>query len=163
MAATQSPVKAASAYWAICYCTVLCSGTHTEAKMHAWRCGITTSCTAAALQRLHAPSLWRRLQIRCGALVSFPVTEQMLTFSTASLCSSHTSISGSQLGSLLAQADIAAVQVAGVQQYAMRAFADALDFIPLALAENSGLAPIESLTQVSLYIGCLKLIRLVQS
>ena len=42
------------------------------------------------------------------------------------------------------------LQVPGVQQYAMRAFADALDFIPLALAENSGLAPIESLTQVSL-------------
>lgn len=30
----------------------------------------------------------------------------------------------------------------------MRAFADALEAIPLALAENSGLAPIESLTEV---------------
>ena len=30
----------------------------------------------------------------------------------------------------------------------MRAFSDALDVIPLALAENSGLAPIESLTEV---------------
>jgi len=33
--------------------------------------------------------------------------------------------------------------VAGVDQYAIRAFADALDDIPLALAENSGLSPIE--------------------
>ena len=30
----------------------------------------------------------------------------------------------------------------------MRAFADALEAVPLALAENSGLAPIESLTAV---------------
>ena len=61
-------------------------------------------------------------------------------------------------GSMLLQAggtlcfspgDMLRLQVPGVQQYAMRAFADALDFIPLALAENSGLAPIESLTQVS--------------
>lgn len=35
--------------------------------------------------------------------------------------------------------------VAGVDQYAIRAFADALDDIPLALAENSGLSPIEEL------------------
>ncbi len=35
--------------------------------------------------------------------------------------------------------------VAGVDQYAIRAFADALDDIPLALAENSGLDPIEEL------------------
>jgi len=33
--------------------------------------------------------------------------------------------------------------VAGVDQYAIRAFADAMDDIPLALAENSGLSPIE--------------------
>merc|ERR1712127_258449 len=33
--------------------------------------------------------------------------------------------------------------VAGVDQYAIRAFADALDDISLALAENSGLSPIE--------------------
>lgn len=42
----------------------------------------------------------------------------------------------------------AADQVGGVEQYAMRAFADALDDIPLALAENSGLQPIESMTAV---------------
>lgn len=30
----------------------------------------------------------------------------------------------------------------------MRAFASALDAIPLALAENSGLSPIETLTEV---------------
>jgi T-complex protein 1 subunit epsilon len=33
--------------------------------------------------------------------------------------------------------------VTGVDQYAVRAFADALDDIPLALAENSGFSPIE--------------------
>lgn len=33
--------------------------------------------------------------------------------------------------------------VSGVDQYAIRAFADALEDIPLALAENSGLSPIE--------------------
>uniref|UniRef100_A0A383W8E2 T-complex protein 1 subunit epsilon n=1 Tax=Tetradesmus obliquus TaxID=3088 RepID=A0A383W8E2_TETOB len=35
-----------------------------------------------------------------------------------------------------------------VEQYAMRAFADALEAVPLALAENSGLPSIESLTAV---------------
>ena len=38
--------------------------------------------------------------------------------------------------------------VATLEQYAMRAFAAALDATPLALAENSGLAPIESLAEV---------------
>jgi T-complex protein 1 subunit epsilon len=38
-----------------------------------------------------------------------------------------------------------AATVPGVDQYAIRAFADALDDIPLALAENSGLSPIEEL------------------
>ena len=41
-----------------------------------------------------------------------------------------------------------AERVAGVDQYSMQAFADALESIPLALAENSGLPPIESLTEV---------------
>lgn len=33
-------------------------------------------------------------------------------------------------------------------QYAMRAFAEALDAVPMALAENSGLQPIDTLTAV---------------
>ncbi|MEW5302268.1 MAG: hypothetical protein WDW36_005069 [Sanguina aurantia] len=44
--------------------------------------------------------------------------------------------------------EAAANHVVGVEQYAMRAFADALEAVPIALAENSGLAPIESLTAV---------------
>jgi len=39
-------------------------------------------------------------------------------------------------------------EIATVEQYAVRAFADALDAIPLALAENSGLAPIETLAAI---------------
>ena len=39
-------------------------------------------------------------------------------------------------------------RVVGVEQFAMRAFADALDTVPLALAENAGLSPIQSLTEV---------------
>jgi len=38
--------------------------------------------------------------------------------------------------------------VMGTDQYAIRAFADALDDIPLALAENCGLSPIEELANV---------------
>jgi T-complex protein 1 subunit epsilon len=38
--------------------------------------------------------------------------------------------------------------VVGPEQYAMRAFADALEGIPIALAENSGLASIQSLSEV---------------
>ena len=37
---------------------------------------------------------------------------------------------------------------AGVEQYAMRAFSEALESVPIALAENSGLAPIESLSGI---------------
>ncbi|GBG85959.1 hypothetical protein CBR_g40771 [Chara braunii] len=44
--------------------------------------------------------------------------------------------------------EAAADTVAGVEQYAMRAFADGLDSVPMALAENSGYQPIESLTAV---------------
>ncbi|GAQ82284.1 TCP-1/cpn60 chaperonin family protein [Klebsormidium nitens] len=44
--------------------------------------------------------------------------------------------------------EAAADKVPGVEQYAMRAFADALDAVPLALAENSGLQPIDTLTAV---------------
>ncbi|GFF22488.1 chaperonin complex component, TCP-1 epsilon subunit [Aspergillus udagawae] len=42
----------------------------------------------------------------------------------------------------------AAVKSPGIEQYAMRAFADALDAVPLALAENSGLSPIETLAAI---------------
>ena len=39
-------------------------------------------------------------------------------------------------------------QIATIEQYAMRAFSSALDAVPLALAENSGLSPIETLADV---------------
>jgi len=42
----------------------------------------------------------------------------------------------------------AADAIGGVEQYAVRAFADALDDIPMALAENSGLSPISELSAV---------------
>ncbi|KAI3467632.1 hypothetical protein Pfo_024295 [Paulownia fortunei] len=44
--------------------------------------------------------------------------------------------------------EAAADKYPGVEQYAIRAFADALDAIPMALAENSGLRPIETLSAV---------------
>ena len=46
------------------------------------------------------------------------------------------------------EVEAASDKVAGVEQYAMRAFADALDQVPMALAENSGLDPMTSLTAV---------------
>ncbi|KAJ5225614.1 hypothetical protein N7468_006839 [Penicillium chermesinum] len=42
----------------------------------------------------------------------------------------------------------AATKSPGIEQYAMRAFADALDAVPLALSENSGLSPIETLASI---------------
>lgn len=42
----------------------------------------------------------------------------------------------------------AADTVAGSEQYAMRAFADALEAVPIALAENSGLHAIDSVTAI---------------
>jgi len=42
----------------------------------------------------------------------------------------------------------AADECIGQEQYAIRAFADALDDVPMALAENSGLSPIAELTAV---------------
>lgn len=39
-------------------------------------------------------------------------------------------------------------EISTIEQYAMRAFAEALDATPLALSENSGLSPIETLAQV---------------
>ena len=38
--------------------------------------------------------------------------------------------------------------VPGIEQYAIRAFADALDDIPMALAENAGLNPIVEVTTI---------------
>jgi T-complex protein 1 subunit epsilon len=38
--------------------------------------------------------------------------------------------------------------VPGIEQYAIRAFADALDDIPMALAENAGLSPILEVTNI---------------
>lgn len=43
---------------------------------------------------------------------------------------------------------IPVLQIPSIEQYAMRAFASALDQIPLALAENSGLSPIDALADV---------------
>lgn len=43
-------------------------------------------------------------------------------------------------------------QIEGVEQYAFRAFADALEAIPMALAENSGLSPIEAITDLKVCI-----------
>ncbi|XP_030022307.1 T-complex protein 1 subunit epsilon [Manduca sexta] len=42
----------------------------------------------------------------------------------------------------------AADKLSSLDQYAYRAFADALEAIPLALAENSGLSPIDSLSEI---------------
>uniref|UniRef100_A0A8H7NFD4 T-complex protein 1 subunit epsilon n=1 Tax=Bionectria ochroleuca TaxID=29856 RepID=A0A8H7NFD4_BIOOC len=42
----------------------------------------------------------------------------------------------------------AAAKTPGLEQYAMRAFSDALDCVPMALAENSGLNPISTLAEV---------------
>lgn len=42
----------------------------------------------------------------------------------------------------------AALKTSGLEQYSMRAFADALDSVPMALAENSGLSPIETLSEL---------------
>ncbi|KAI9136706.1 putative T-complex protein 1 epsilon subunit [Paraphysoderma sedebokerense] len=42
----------------------------------------------------------------------------------------------------------AADEISSIEQYAMRSFAAALDAIPLTLAENSGLSPIETLAEV---------------
>lgn len=39
-------------------------------------------------------------------------------------------------------------KISSLEQYAMRAFADALETIPMALAENSGLNPIKTMTDV---------------
>lgn len=38
-------------------------------------------------------------------------------------------------------------KVGSLEQYAFRAFADALEAIPMALAENSGLSPVDALAE----------------
>lgn len=43
---------------------------------------------------------------------------------------------------------VQADKISTLEQYPFRAFADALESVPLALAENSGLAPIQTLTEV---------------
>jgi T-complex protein 1 subunit epsilon len=48
----------------------------------------------------------------------------------------------------LAQVAQEADKIQSLEQYPFRAFADALDSIGIALAENSGLNPIENLTQL---------------
>jgi len=42
----------------------------------------------------------------------------------------------------------AADQITGLEQYAYRAYANALEATPIALAENSGLSPIKELAKV---------------
>ncbi|KAL4720197.1 hypothetical protein ACJJTC_000159 [Scirpophaga incertulas] len=42
----------------------------------------------------------------------------------------------------------AADKLSSLEQYSFRGFADALEAVPLALAENSGLSPIESLSEI---------------
>ncbi|KAM0723929.1 hypothetical protein Q7P37_000920 [Cladosporium fusiforme] len=41
-----------------------------------------------------------------------------------------------------------ALETRGLEQYSMRAFSEALDAVPMALAENSGLSPIETLADL---------------
>merc|ERR1711983_478103 len=41
-----------------------------------------------------------------------------------------------------------ASKIKTIEQYAFRAFSDALESIPIALAENSGFDPIQTLTQI---------------
>jgi T-complex protein 1 subunit epsilon len=40
------------------------------------------------------------------------------------------------------------LQISSLEQYAFRGFAEALESVPLALAENSGLSPIHTLSDV---------------
>lgn len=40
------------------------------------------------------------------------------------------------------------LQISSLEQYAFRGFAEALESVPLALAENSGLSPIHTLSEV---------------
>lgn len=51
-------------------------------------------------------------------------------------------------GVLITRSSSDPLQIPTIEQYAMRAFASALEAVPLALAENSGLSPIETLAEV---------------
>lgn len=50
-------------------------------------------------------------------------------------------------------------QLADLEQYAFRAFAEALESIPLALAENSGLPPIHAVAEVKVINFSFKLFK----
>lgn len=39
-------------------------------------------------------------------------------------------------------------KISALEQYAFRAFAEALEAVPLALAENSGLSPVDTLAEI---------------
>ena len=52
------------------------------------------------------------------------------------------------MASFVQRPELIDLQSPGLEQYAMRAFADALDSVPMALAENSGLSPIETLASI---------------
>lgn len=54
----------------------------------------------------------------------------------------------SLLGSLADLTVALCPQCPTLEQYAMRAFADALEVIPMALSENSGMNPIQTMTEV---------------
>ncbi|KAM3216904.1 hypothetical protein P3L10_026346 [Capsicum annuum] len=55
---------------------------------------------------------------------------------------------GSVERSCVIDVEVAADKHPKVEQYAIRAFADVLDSIPIALTENGGLQPIETLSAV---------------
>jgi chaperonin GroEL (HSP60 family) len=82
----------------------------------------TALCTVEELPRLHALSPFPTLQIRQATPYVIRIAQYTNTLSF--------------------------IQTPGIEQYAMRAFATALDNIPMALAENSGLSPIETLAAV---------------
>ena len=50
--------------------------------------------------------------------------------------------------SLAVNSSLFLLQISSVEQYAMHAFSDTLETVPLALAENSGYSPIETVSEV---------------
>lgn len=83
---------------------------------------------AAALQRFPAPLRPVKKLTRYGILHSGSVWENVL-------------LSG------LIHPDFQ-FQISSLEQYAFRSFADALESIPMTLAENSGLSPIYALAEI---------------